>query len=463
MYNINLDFDFIEFSSSIMRAVDAIRSIGKEASKTPIECRINAFYRALGLPAIVTETSEEKKPDPRNNGNVYKVEPQAVSTIKKELKLRNEKSLNLSTLAKQMSTAEQGVLDFNARSVLDSISKKDPARPQLFPMYVDGDIPIFPVQRRITGAFVRSEESKKQDRVEYGTPLLEFIITLRFKGEGLYNQDTQKKATPPTSAATALYTEFGKISIELIEQIGASLGNISDTMSDLKTRIDQARTMTSTGVEQDSSGHPEQNTPINEDPNSKAQLDAQANEQKKYTELKQARLLIFEYDDTTITGPKKPGEKNTKSSQEVLITRNLKKAMFASQFLNMVVNDGGNLEKAVNETEKKKQKAQAELKKANSELEYVLGTFSGLSGTDVMSIIYALFSVEQNVLLSLLNDDALKRAGEYFGQTIKRPMGIKEAVSKLEKEVSVVMNKVAKNIAQDGHLEKNPKKAATKK
>ena len=80
---------------------------------------------------------------------------------------------------------------------------------------------------------------------------------------------------------------------------------------------------------------------------------------------------------------------------------------------------------------------EADLKKANSELDYILGTFSGLSGSDVMAVMYALFTVDTEVLLSLLNDDALKRASKHFGQTT-----ISTRIKSMEAAVTILENKV---------------------
>lgn len=456
MYNINQDFDFTEFSSKILRTIDSMRTTGKEASKEPLESRINAFYRAIGLPAVDTGTGTS--PDPKNNGNLY------VMTNKNKLLELEKKFSQRESKSKSMATSiaagtQEGTFDYNTRTVTDGITEEGKKiRPSLFPMMVDGRIPIFPAQKRVAGAFMLSEENKYQDRVEYATPFLEFIISLRFKGEGLYNAATQKNATPKKieSVTEAINLEFGKISADIKLELKASIANISRRMSEIKAKIDNTRQYISGEVQQDESGHAEQNTSVEENPESTAALDALANEQEKYLALKHARLLLFDFDDTTMTGP------NTKStSKDVIATRNLKKAVLASQFLGLIVSDAGTIEKSKKETDKKKEKAESELKKANSELDYVLGTFSGLSGTDVMAVIYALFTVKLDVLLSLLNDDSLERAGKYFGKEkgITRPMSVEAAVTELERNVSyIIVNDIAPQMQQDKHSQKNTNK-----
>ena len=74
MSNKNKDFDFEKFAVSIISIVDSLRSKGRVGAKASVESRINAFYRAIGLPAVITsvneETKEIKKVDDFNNGNL---------------------------------------------------------------------------------------------------------------------------------------------------------------------------------------------------------------------------------------------------------------------------------------------------------------------------------------------------------------------------------------------------------
>jgi hypothetical protein len=433
MYNANKDFDFIDFSSGIIKTIDAIRSKGKNgttSNSVPIESRINAFYRAIGLPAI---NSSKPAGLPRNNGNLMKIDtvtPTLQTTILK-LNQREDISSNLSDI---IAAVGKGTFDFNTASITDSINEdKEDIRPQLFPMYVLDEIEISGLDRRVSGAFA-SEEYRRIDKTELHIPFLEFIISLRIKEAGVFNQATQ------TSLSNQIYGEFAAVSKDLYVELTSSLGNIGEQLTDIREKINRARINTSTQVAPDPSGHAEQNTDTADDPNAQAVLDKQQQDQERDIALKQARLLLFNFDDTTINGAIE-----AQSGQAVSITRNLKKSILASQFLNLVTSDSGAIADAKKETDSKKEKSKDDLKQAGGQLDFMLGTYSGLSGTDVMAVIYALFTIDIYILMSLLNDTARLRLKSTFNTDFSSHLiDMDKAVTKLEEKVRYVIEQVLK-------------------
>src|SRR5574343_935332 len=67
----SIDFNFKEFATNMIKTIDGIRSFGRDSSNTPIESRINAFYRALGIPAVLENTENGRPIDNKNNGNAF--------------------------------------------------------------------------------------------------------------------------------------------------------------------------------------------------------------------------------------------------------------------------------------------------------------------------------------------------------------------------------------------------------
>ena len=57
IFKSNINFD--EFSVAVIKLIDSVRAASKD-SDTTIESRINAFYRILGLPAIILEERNKK-------------------------------------------------------------------------------------------------------------------------------------------------------------------------------------------------------------------------------------------------------------------------------------------------------------------------------------------------------------------------------------------------------------------
>jgi hypothetical protein len=425
--NYNKDFDFTEFATGVLATVDGLRSQGKGQAANSPEPRINAFYRALGLPAILPGLSGSEQ---FLDGNIFNTTSDVV--------LKDEDLISMYqrvTPASVQPTAieMQNMFNNNTVSVLDSI-KYGSGRPNLFPMYVDGTIPVFPQSRRVAAAFLATEQrtalGDSNAGVVYHVPFLEFVIGLRLSSIGWFNSVINNNAV-----MNDVYVEFAEAAQSIIKDLVLSLSNVATTLTDIKQTADKARGRTNTTVTP--TNIPVQNPETDVDPSSRAALDVAQQNQQAYLALKQARMSIFNFDDSVLTNVGQPS------------TRNLKDALFASPFISMAMSDGGTIVQAQDETDQKVEKVTSSLKSAFMNLDYIFGTYSGLAATDVMAVILGLFTMKidspNGSLIGLLNDDALANLNIAYGtaQFTRDNFGaVSASVTTLQDRISTIYDQL---------------------
>ena len=99
---------------------------------------------------------------------------------------------------------------------------------------------------------------------------------------------------------------------------------------------------------------------------------------------------------------------------------------------------------AQDETAQKVEKSKSDLKTAFMNLDYVLGTYSGLCGTDVMVVILALFVMDVDSLIALLNDNELSNLNSVYGVTTFA----REMFGPVDVAIGVLQAKVAEIFAE---------------
>ncbi len=422
----NIDFDFVSFSITMIKIIDSIRAHEKKGSKDPIESRINAFYRGIGLPAVRLTSNDIQNIDNWNNGNTFKqndilLNSNAEATLK-------SRAFGNKILTSPDVEQIKNVLNINDATVLDSVNNTS-GRVQLFPMVVNADMEIFPTEKRIAGAFMSNSEIV-HDKIKYHRPLIEMIISTRLNSLGV--SDTTKY----DKLIAAVYKEFGQTGDDIVKQIEKSFGNISKKLSDIKKIADRVKQNTNIIVIPNKNGIPEQNPDIELDPNIQANLDRIKTNQTDYLNYKKSRLFLFGFDDTF--------GNNTKT----IVGRNLKEAVFASELFSVISDDSGAIESSGNDVDAKIEKMKQDAKIIFRDLDLILGTFSGLSGTDIIAIIYSLFTIDPTILISLLNDDSLNRLKEQVGVDFtQKRVSVKQAIDELQTKVtSTIKEKISDRI-----------------
>ncbi|MFA5023430.1 MAG: hypothetical protein WC523_00535 [Patescibacteria group bacterium] len=434
MANFNKDLDFTEFSTNIIKDIDGIRSSSRAGSEESTESRINAFYRAIGLPAIIT--NEKTPPLNKNNGNVFKDIDDSTLSIQ----LINRENISKS-MSKKMNSNNPKVLNafkFNTSTIKDHINGNAQTL-QLFPMIVDANLEIFPQGRRIGGAFMTDtqlQDDSSNSTTKYKRPLIEMIIYLRLSQAGAFNSTKKAKIMED------MYSDFQQQSEDIEFSLYQALGNIIVEMSSVKNRIDKITKETSSIVIP--SGTPEQNPEIFNNGENEGDLDNQDIKQKQYLAIKEARLSLFNFDDVLSEADK--------------ASRNLKECILSSCLLQAVFSDAGLISKSTKNTTDKKIRLENEIKQTFRNLDLLLGTFSGLSGTDAVSVILALFQVDIETVISLLNKEGRirlkKQTGIDYVNSIDEA-NILNSIGALQTQTQKIINNLAIDIDKSSRHKTN--------
>lgn len=454
MANINDDFNFEEFAVRAIEYIDSMRSHGRFGTKAQ-ESRINAFYRILGLPSAIRvdpredsnnrNTTQSKStvnyPDKFNTGNIF--ENTELSYTKYEIDF-NSRQISFSfpidevEIEDFLDTSNAHIKSSLKISSSDSnVGNSPPPPPRkrglLFPMVVDGGLHVLPQNRRIASAFM-SDKERKQGETYYARPLIETIIYMKFKGK--YIIDSSKQIDVSTAFQAESLQALGGTALTTLEK---SLKNITKILPQTSKNLGNLRKITGVDVIPTVANVAQQNLEIRQSEKVKGELDTRKEAIDSKIDTKKAILSLFEYNDTI-------GTSNSRSMLDSGLT----------SVLLSVVNpeEDSSTEKEKEEIEKKIERATVEVKKNARTLDLLFGTFSGISGVDILAVIIAMFRMSDGDLISLLNNDAKARLKAQRGGSIPSTTSVTVAIDKLQQEVEKVFDELSGLILPRKHREK---------
>jgi hypothetical protein len=430
MSNQNNDFNFENFSVRAIRYIDSLRSFGKSGTK-PNESRINAFYRALGLPTVIPENERDwidGKTDEFNNGNInnlnfisYKAD------LDERIGLFDRKATNEEI---------NNFLDLNRQNIKSSLSKNESNyryRGVLFPMIVDGRINIFPQSRRVGGAFM-SNRDLKHEMIKYKKPFIESILYFKLKGEN--SIDSSKQVN--TSAAFQNIA-LGDLSNNASIRLRKTLYTVSHTFERTVQKINYLRGLSGKVVIPNVPNIAQQNLSMQSIDEQIGLLDYRINQQTIKESFQNSVLSLFQFDDNIN-----------------LDTRNLQGEGLVDLFLEMLVPQ--------NRTKKQRRnlniqqdKVHLEIKEIFRSMDLMFGTFSGISGIDILVTIIALFELDSTYLTGLLNKKSQDRLKDIKGQNlpaVTNAKGLSESINKLQTEITKIFDELSGYIKTIKHEDK---------
>lgn len=435
MSNQNDNFDFEEFAVRAIRNIDSIRSHAKEGT-LPVESRINAFYRAVGLPAVVPENEKELpkgRPDPYNNGNVGDLN---FNTYNVRLDERQE------LYNKKIEDSEvEEFLDINKQNIKASISTSSGNRSNrrkrgvLFPMIVDGRLHVFPQYKRVGAAFM-SQDELKHGKVQYKRPLIETILSVKLKGENIV--DSTKQEDVNTAFESSGLQDLHK---DAEARLSQTLNKVVFVLEDTVKLINRARRSVGFNVVPKVENIPEENQKIQESETRTGELEVMKSEQDIQTGTLNTILSIFEFDDT--------------AGSAGSTTRNLRGDSLTGLFLEMLV-PSKQAKRHSSRIDRQITKAKNDIKRAFRSLDLLLGTFSSISGVDVLVVISALYRLDSEYLVGLLNKESQDRLKAIRGNipAISGAKGLLESITKLETEITKIFDELDGSISIIKHDEK---------
>jgi len=414
-------FDFTKFSINAIKVIDEIRGTNSNPNNTvgaveKTESRINAFYRALGLPAFVNEDNQRNLAFKHNNGNVF--EDSGVSEVNKD-KIQSRQIAFTRDIPEDK---VKSFMDYNKFNIddgieIDKVNAKR-IRGSLNPMFVDGNILIYPQSNRVAGAF--HAKDYLIDDVKYKRPLIELITLLRFRGKGVYDSEINKAVQKDFSSTIPSLLgsiDFNLITSQIVSNLLLSVLEIPDFVNKTTQEINKTRTKTRKSFESLIANIPSEQ-PIESKSSLDGSIDKLKSKQEEIIDRNHALISLLEFDDT-ITG----GEE---------ITRNMKEALLSSSVLNMIEIPTEDINKKISDTQDKEKKFLKILKNLQQKMDIVLGIYCGISGIDILLTITALFIIEEKYLLGLLNSETQDNLS-----ALKNKIDLKEVASVSESIVAL--------------------------
>jgi len=422
----NTDFNFEQVSVKAMQVIDSIRSRSKFGNIIPAESRINAFYRAVGLPAVIKSETNPKAP-PRDQNSVANIFPES------ELSFRTYEQ-DLST--RQMRATATVKVEDEKKFLLETTEKLNSGlkdgetlgvRLPLKPFVVNGNLEIFPQSRRVAGAFLKERELEKSGS-KYKRPLLETIILMKLKGIGVVNSSEQSQVLPGVTGDLGTLTEL------LVGSLKSSLRAIPELLYDAATEVGGTQTSTKQNIQ---TGPIAEQNPVTElredDEEDLGDIDQQDINLQLNRAVKESLIGLFEFDDTFDDG-----------------VNNMKAGLLASEVLlgSTTVEEDGAEEENRKEVEMKKASAEQTLKGSYKTLSLILGSFTGISGVDILVVITALIEMDVDQLIGLLNQEAKDRLAKIKGDIAYQGTSVKSSLMVLEQKVTALYDEM------DGQLTK---------
>jgi len=437
MSNQNNEFNFEDFAVRAIRYIDSLRSSGK-SGVTPTESRINTFYRALGLPAVIPENEQEwfdGEADDLNNGNINDL---TFKTYKSDLDER------LGLFDKRATDEEiEEFLDLNKQDIKSGLSKDQGnrrSRGVLFPMVIDGRINIYPQSRRVGGAFM-TDKQRTHGNIKYKRPFIESILHFKLKGENSVDSTKQSDTSAAFQGA-----DLSELSSNASIRLRKTLYSVVYTLEKAVQKINRLRAQMGASPIPNIPNIAQQNTKMRSLENQVGALDYRIAQQAAKENFENSVLALFQFDD------------NADSS-----TRNLQGEGLVDLFLETLVPQG-RTKKQRRRLNYQQNKIEDEIKQVFRTMDLVLGTFSGISGIDILVVIIALFELDDTYLTGLLNEESKDRLKAVKGENLPAVTGAKgvsESINKLQTEITKIFDELTEYIKVTKHDEKIRNKEET--
>lgn len=395
----SLNFNYIAFAERVIDYLSLIQSDGTTGGQKA-ESKVNALYRMIGLPAVKEKSSKTggihrynvfnviKEPTPDTPGDKKYTEKLAKRDAGCNLPVSNEEAsefLNSSDYSFSSSIAEN-----------KSEKVKPRIRGTMFPLVVNGNIPIFPLTNRIAGAFMSKNDPRRMaGTFSMPSPLLETIILLSL----------QKDNVPVSTLSFENKVGFGYVISEVTNNIRGAILSPVILLEKTIREINRIKAKTSVNI-------------------------------SSYVALSIKNNNIIGQDD--LVAQKIKEKENSRSA--LITSSGIDTSGFVGIFLDAVVQKAGTKveEREIKDGSDVERKNKDTVIKLEKELNYILGTFEGISGTDVLIIILALLSLSTSDLISLLNEESKENLRSVLGDGAKgiissaSNVSVESTISKLE-------------------------------
>lgn len=432
-------FNFEEFYISIIKSIDTIRS---KKNGEFVESRIDAFYRALGLPAISINNKIPK--DDLHNYNIYpdyteNDNKRKTNVIARQQEIFNNQKFTLNDeignyLKSQNLSIKDSVNDSNAR-----------ANSKILPLYSNAEKEVWPKSNRVCAAFADENDIVADGgKVRYKRPFIESVITIRLKVSGLNRYNDFGNAT---QVVEDNLSELSKYTLSKLDDLKSCIDTVllkaiqNANLARKNTGVDISPLNNTSGIDQ--------NPMVAE-----GQTFGEIDKKKKMIEAQmirnRARMAIFDFDDTL----KNDGDNSS--------LKNMTGPMFSGDILNIAIGEEIDQEELDNVNMQLK-KNENILKVAYTDVDSIIGKYSGLSGVDIIAIILGLFKLEEKYLVGLLNDTGRENLVKIKGAAATKDAAtIPDSIGKLEELVMEIIDDISTDISKTKPKDKLANKEQSK-
>lgn len=442
-------FDELSFMRNIFQRIDTTRSdftsrpgevfvkMEGKAGREHSESRINTFYRMIGLPAIrSTEFLNNKNIalfDLKNPLSQWQTLNYVDSNIFPEKdEVLQELAVRESDLQKKLNsafyTADQMNKMVQEPLALDSaVFGVSERRNSVFPLFVNADIPIFPLKKRVAPLFYNKDYIiSASDGVRLPRPFLESVIYMRTKvfGNSFPSDFELDLITTTEQFVTKFYTQFDNALLNTEEQIN-SLINGSRTLIETKLKLALIQGLRSAAVNYASviknvksvsskaffipqaTETPQEGSNNNLE-NSQPNLAIEGSLDKLIRDLelkvleKASLINLFPTNEITKLDAKYREEQG-------LVLKNIMNDAFSSDFNSILLSDLEIDRQRLSEKTGERDRVFQQVNQLKELIQYYSGEGVGLSVFDVLCVFLALFKVDLGIVVGLLNAPAKER------------------------------------------------------
>ncbi|MFA5048813.1 MAG: hypothetical protein WC516_07340 [Patescibacteria group bacterium] len=463
------DFDIIDFAKKILGEVDQIRSYEfdqadndtSQKEHKPIESRVNAFFRLIGLPMFVSIEKRNKNNKSKPSGNLSgerNLTPGYYGNKFSQYILQNtEKDDDLSfSLAKRESTLldrenkvgtqemddamtqamryaiplapnVEGIVGPNGALLNYKDSKKAPAGcrkvfKKIFPL-VTSYIKVTPVKNETARPFLQYTKDQMPDsQTKLPKSFIETVIRIRLvtaanaeNSAGKAKADDIKKAiqkdigdkafasiSAETNSVLSSVDSGGMLENLILRRLLSSLPQLAKKWNELlkNQELLYQKIKCTISVRTTSA----QNSPFGKRTtsaeiilNPESEFAQQIQALQKKLAKDQAIQMLLPSDDTILGS-----DTNAKNMTKNTVFMNLVIA-----FIKLLTPDIDDTQDKIKKIEDQIQKTNQRMEALRLELEMMTGEFTGLSVIDIVSIIIALFTISKQELVSLLDRDTI--------------------------------------------------------
>jgi len=267
----------------------------------------------------------------------------------------------------------------------------------------------------------------------YRRPLIETILLIKLKGDNAVDSSKQ------SSVSSALNSpELKKVSENAGKRLSTTLNSVAYFVEETIRMINGLRNEIGANVIPTVENVAQQNHRVEESEERTGRLEQMDANQEAQVALQNTVLSLFEFDDTA-------GK----------ITRNLSGEDLASVLIDMLV-PAYRSKRNADLLNRQITKARVGLKKAFRNLDLILGTFASISGIDIMVVMLALYRLDPEYLVGLLNKESQDRLLSVKGNisALQGAKTVSASISKLETEVIKIFDELSEYIKISKHDKK---------